>query len=197
MEKHEIKACSWKTVLSNQFLRCFKGNLKGMKGALLFMLLLCCLCYQNIKTNPFGYKKLEFWAHHFEWDSFFPEMSVCEELWVWINRNGMGERKKEKAISGKTNIWEMTAYRRVKPEGGTANASQRHWEDSSCGRWNNSSLQTGWQDDCMTARRGDASALLKNSTLTCGEVTCCEKHPTAQNQLWIPRPSFQISPVLC
>lgn len=53
----------------------------------------------------------------------------------------------------------MTAFRRVKPEGATANASQRHWEDSSCGRRNNSSLQTGWQDDCMTARRGDASAL--------------------------------------
>ena len=53
----------------------------------------------------------------------------------------------------------MTAFGRVKPEGVTANASQRHWEDSSCGGRNNSSLQTGWQDDCMTARWGDASVL--------------------------------------
>lgn len=99
------------------------------------------------------------------------------------------KKKKKKGISGRTNIWEMTAYRREKPEGGTANASQRHWQDSSCGRRNNSSLQTGWQDDCTTA-----AGRRLNAALTCRGVTLCKEHPAAQTQRLL-QPTHQISPV--
>ena len=103
-----------------------------------------------------------------KWHSFPFHKPVCVTV---VNRNGMG-------ISGKTNIWEMTAFRRVKPEGVTANASQRHWEDSSRGRRNNSSLQnglTGWLHDSAAGRRLSAA-------LTWREATRCSTHPTEQLQ---------------
>lgn len=104
------------------------------------------LQFMNIRTNSHTHhiqhtdtpeKKLWYQMRQLS----LSEVCLHEEPWVCKQRrHGRKKKKKNRGISGKKNIWEMTAYRRVKPEGGTANASQRHWEDSSCGRWNNSSL---------------------------------------------------------
>lgn len=115
--KHCTLSLQWKTkqqgktFQSNPFWRYFKGNLKG------FVRILSDKNPQKLKLS----QSCQMWQFFL----FTSGHSECKHTWA-----GRG-KKREKEINGKTNIWEMTAYRRVKPEGGTANASQRHRDDSS------------------------------------------------------------------
>lgn len=97
-------------------------------------------------------------------------------------RDGRKRRREESAGKQIFEKWQPTGERNQREEPQTP---PRDREDSSCGRWNNSSLQTGWRDDCTTARRATPQ---RRAHMSGGDTL--QKHPAAQTRV-----QLQTSPV--